>query len=178
MGGGEASGSSASSSTTASSSGSSKKSGGLLGSVLGSAKELFPVLGLGLEALQDPTVRSIVSQVSGPVLAAAATAVGLPALAPALLEAGPAVVDAVAGAASALSAEDRAAAPSGVVTRTSTSAAASGSSQGSTLSQGQERLKLMEIQRIVDQQREMFSLVSGILRARHDARMAVIQNVR
>lgn len=183
MGGAQGSGSSGSSSTSGASSASTKKSGGILDSftsIVKSATAFFPALGIGLQALQNPTVRAVASQLGGPVLAAAATAAGFPELAPAALKYGPAIVDFAAGAASSPSDKPAPAAGSGGSASASASRSSRTGGSGSTggLSDGQERLKLMEIQRIADQQKEMFSLVSGVLRARHDARMAVIQNIR
>jgi hypothetical protein len=37
---------------------------------------------------------------------------------------------------------------------------------------------MMELQRLVDKQKEMFAMVSNILRAQHDTRMSIIGNVR
>jgi hypothetical protein len=36
----------------------------------------------------------------------------------------------------------------------------------------------MELQRLIDKQKEMFSLVSNILRTMHDTRMTAINNIR
>ena len=165
--------------TSSASSSSSKKSsglGGLVGKAVGFAKQAFPVAGVALEALASPPVRSALKSVAGPALAALATTTGFPELAPAALKYGPDLVDAAAGLASSLGSGDASspvAAGSGAGTTTKTTQSANPLD-----SDRSAQLKLMEIQRIMDQQKEMFSLVSNLLRTGHDSRMAVIQNLR
>jgi len=91
----------------------------------------------------------------------------MPALAPVALQLGPAIVDAGSRALSA----------SGVAGAAPSTTASS----GDTKTEGSDReaqLKLMEIQRIIDQQKEMFSLVSNLLRSSHELRMGVIENTK
>jgi hypothetical protein len=157
---------------------STKKKGllGTIGVVADVAKKFFPQAGIAVEALKNPLVRDVVSKIGGPVLAAGASALGFPALAPALLKYGPAVIDVAAGVASAFVDQEGG---SGASTAQARSAAtSSGSASGGAMSDRQLQVKAMEIQRIMDQQKEMFALVSNILRSGHEARMAVIQNVR
>jgi hypothetical protein len=116
-------------------------------------------------------VASAVKSVSGPALAAGATALGFPQLAPLALKWGPSLVD---GAMSLASSSGAFSGATGATTSSSTSG--SGSSEGA--SDREAQLKLMEIQRVIDQQKEMFSLVSNLLRSRHELRMGVIQNTR
>lgn len=152
-----------------------KKKGGILGAVAevaGVAKKFFPQVGIAVDALRNPAVRAVVQKIGGPVLAAAASALGFPALAPVLLRFGPQVVDVAAGVASAFADQ---AAESQAAQGSATGASDAG---GGALSDRQMQMKLMEVQRVMDQQKEMFSLVSNMLRSGHDARMAVIQNVR
>lgn len=181
--------SSSASGTSGLSSKSSSGLGGLVGKAVGFAKSVFPAAGVALDVLQMPAVRSVISKFSGPALAALATATGFPELAPAALKYGPQIVDAVAGVASSLGSD----APAVLAPATLIGAVAGGSS-GSGVTSGasstttqaatplgsgnDDQLKLMEIQRIMDQQKEMFSLTSNLLRSGHDARMAVIQNLR
>ena len=147
------------------------------------AKQFFPQVGVALDVLQDPIARGILSKVGGPVLAAAATAVGFPQLAPLALSYGPALVDAAAGLAAVGGGRGRPrsrrrpprASPS---PKTSTASAGAKPGDAALSSDRDAQLKLMEIQRVMDQQKEMFSLVSNLLRTGHDTRMAVIQNVR
>jgi hypothetical protein len=183
---GAAGGETATSSSAAPKKSSAKKSSGILGSLGSIAKSFFPGVGVALDVLQSPAARAVLSKVGGPVLAAAASAVGFPELAPLALRYGPGLVDLAAGVATSLGHEATAAASGGApAAATSPSASSSaraasgGSSDGDGLSSDRKaQLKLMEIQRVIDQQREMFSLVSNMLRSGHDTRMAVIQNVR
>jgi len=165
------------STTTSSSGGASGASGvgGLVKKAVGFASSVVPQLGVTLAALRDPTVRTVLRNVAGPALAAAATAAGQPQLAPIALRYGPDLVDAAAGAASYASSDTAgsSSASSGASSRTTTKETADGIG-----SDRDAQLKLMEMQRILDQQKEMFSLVSNLLRTTHDTRMAVIQNVR
>jgi hypothetical protein len=164
-----------STSTTTSSSGGSSGVGGLVKKAVGFASSAVPQLGVTLAALRDPTVRTVLKNVAGPALAAVATAAGQPQLAPVALRYGPDLVDAAAGAASYASSSTAgsSSASSGGSSRTTTKETADGIG-----SDRDAQLKLMEMQRILDQQKEMFSLVSNLLRTTHDTRMAVIQNVR
>lgn len=157
---------------------STKKKGllGTIGVVADVAKKFFPQVGIAVEALKNPLVRDMVAKIGGPVLAAGASALGLPALAPALLKYGPAVIDVAAGVASAF--VDQAGGSGSSTAQARSAATSSGSASGGAMSDRQLQVKAMEIQRIMDQQKEMFALVSNILRSGHDARMAVIQNVR
>jgi hypothetical protein len=93
------------------------------------------------------------------VLAGAATALGMPALAPAILRAGPLIGGAVAGAAG------------GSAARTSPS------SSGAAGAPSEKQL-MTEIQILQEKQKEMFTLVSNILRSLHDTKMGVIGNIR
>jgi hypothetical protein len=139
----------------------------------------LPGLGVGLDALKTPAVRTVLKNVAGPALAAAATAAGVPQFAPVALKLGPDLVDFAASFPSASGAG------SGSAPRSGPGAGGARSSSSATKetadglgSDKDAQLKLMEMQRILDQQKEMFSLVSNMLRTTHDTRMAVIQNVR
>jgi hypothetical protein len=140
------------------------------------ASAAMPALGLTAQALKIPAVRGVLSNVAGPALAAAATAMGQPALAPLALKYGPDLVDLAANAASSLDGGGSASSPAGG-SRPSSGTATKETADGLG-SDRNAQLKLMEMQRILDQQKEMFSLVSNMLRTTHETRMAVIQNVR
>jgi hypothetical protein len=170
--------------TSSSGSGTAKKSsglGGLLGKAVSVAKDVIPGAGLALDALQSPAVQGMIKPVAGPALAALATATGFPELAPAALKFGPQIVDAAAGLASSLG-TDGTPGPVAAVATALGGSSASGTATTQTAnplgSDKDAQLKLMEMQRIMDQQKEMFSLTSNLLRSGHDARMAVIQNLR
>jgi hypothetical protein len=153
-----------------SSSGSTSKKKGLFAGIGDALKSFFPAAGIALDALQSKPVQAVLKKVGGPVLAAGATALGFPALAPALLEYGPQVVDAAAGAAKALD---------GAGSGSSSPAASSAtSSSGSAQSDGDRQLQMMELQRVQEKQKEMFQLVSNILKSMHDTRFGIVSNIR
>lgn len=140
----------------------SKKSGGVFGSVVSAASGALKAVGIDAGALTGSTLQGLLGKLGGPVLAAAASALGFPALAPALLKIGPNVLGAAAGA---------------------VSSAVGGASGSQATSEGgmkdSERQQLvLEIQRITERQKEMFGLVSNILKANHDTRYAIVGNLR
>ncbi len=165
------------------SSGSSKKSGGgllggllggggggLLGGILGGGGasgvlgSVFPAAGIGLDLLGNSGVQDLVTQLSGPVLAAGASCLGFPEFAPALLQAGPALTKGAFG-----------------LLGSATGAATSSSSSASSSTGGEPKIEqkdMLELQQLMDKQKEMFSLVSNMLRSMHDTKLAVINNLR
>jgi hypothetical protein len=167
-----------------------KKSGG----IWGLAKALIPPLGLATSVLGDAKVKALVTQVSGPVLAAAATAIGLPELAPLALKLGPTVAGLVtsdgstsaqasappkaaalaAGAGGATAGASGAAKPAAASATTGATTSKAAAAGGST----SEKAQLMELQRLQDRDNEMYTLFSNMLKAMHDARMTAIQNLR
>ena len=200
-----ADGGASSSGSKSSTSSSSAKSGFSLWSL---AKALVPPLGLASSLLGDSTVKSLLGEVSGPVLAAAATALGMPELAPFALKLGPEVaklvtsdttvatpwLDAGAAASStttaATAASGRPAPPTatgstgttGTASSSSTSSTAksSASSAKSAAAEGStsEKAQLLELQRLQAQDKELFALFSNMLKSMHDARMTAVQNIR
>ncbi len=155
----------------ASSAGTTKKKGGILGAI-GSA--VSSVIGKDTAKaitgfLKLPGVKAVLGKIGGPVLAAGATALGFPAAAPILLKYGSKVVDLAADVVS------EAASSSGASGATS-----SGGSSASSSAAGKpnEQMVMLEVQRLMDKQKEMFSMTSNILKASHDTRMAVVNNVR
>jgi hypothetical protein len=170
MKGGAAAGASGSSSSGGSSN--TKKSGGV--SVWGALKSLIPPLGMAAQLVGDAKLKSMIKQVSGPVLAAAATALGMPALAPLALKAGPglasAIMDGKLGG-------GEAAAAAGAASSSNSPNSSSGSTSSPATGKN-EQVQMMELQRLVDKQKEMFAMISNVLRAQHDTRMSIIGNVR
>jgi len=150
------------------SSSSKKKSGGLLGSIGSAVSGLLGAVGLPANLLGNTAIRGLLGKLGGPVLAAAASALGFPALAPALLKMGPGVIDAVAGAVSSAGGKGGSAAGG-----SETSAAT-----GSGMKDSERQQLVLEIQRITEKQKEMFGLVSNILKANHDMRSSIIGNIR
>lgn len=143
---------------------------------------LLSKAGLG-KAASGPFLSKLVSQAAGPVLAGAATALGLPALAPLILKAGPLLGSLAGGALTGLTGaaltagKGAAAKTSSTKTSSSTSTSASSSASSSTSAPSEKQL-MTEIQILQEKQKEMFSLVSNVLRSMHDTKMAVIGNVR
>jgi hypothetical protein len=138
--------------------------------LLGVAKRVIDPLGLVGKLLggKDGGILGQALQgLGGPLLAALATAVGLPHLAPAALELGGQLGGIAAQAVgSAVGA---------------TGGGAKAESAGSARKESgtpDERLALLEIQRLVEKQNQMFTLVSNILKGMHEAGMAAVHNVR
>jgi hypothetical protein len=160
-----------------------KEGGGFLGSILGA---IFPSGGIfdkvlgGLEDLLGGALKSL----GGPLLAALATAVGLPMLAPAALKFGESLGGALAGV---LTGDKAKGTPAKTTTTskpttskpttTSTPKTTTPANKGEAGSPD-ERLEMLEIQRLVEKQNQMFTLVSNLLKSMHDTSMVAIQNVR
>lgn len=135
---------------------------GVLGGVAGAFSKALGVTGIGgalAGALKLPGVRAALEKLGGPVLGAAASALGFPAAAPALVRYGGAIFGAAADAASS-------------------AAGAAATSEGKGISDAKRQQLTLEIQRLYEKQKEMFGLVSSILRVSHETRSAVIGNIR
>jgi hypothetical protein len=185
LGGNEDAAATKTGSTKPSSSGSSKpKKNGFLSAVAAGVKKFFPAVGIAASVLKTKSVQTLLGKIGGPVLAAAASAMGFPALAPALLKLGPSIVNVAVDAAKAIDAAGTPAGSKGAATLSS--ASSSGSSAASTtsasskkeLSDSDKQLAYLEIQRLQDAQKNMFQLVSNILKSGHDTRSGIIGNIR
>jgi hypothetical protein len=161
-----------------------KRSGGILDSIGGVARDILgssgaasfieSVVSPAAAVLKTPLVRDVLKQVGGPVLAAGATALGHPELAPVLLKYGPEIVDGATKLAAAFGGES-----GGGSTSAPSSGSGSASGAGSSkMSESQRQMLLMQIERIKHAQQEMFGLVSSCLKSTHDTRMAVVNNIR
>ncbi len=186
----KSSGSSGSSSSGSSSGAAPKKSGGIWGFI----KSVIPGMSLVDKVVGGGGFKSLVTQLSGPVLAAGVTALGAPFLAPLALQAGPEITGAILdgidggegaapeGPASSTPARAIVSAPSRSASTTAAATAKSSSSSassGTTAADGKsEQLQMMELQRLMDKQKEMMSMLSNVLRSMHDTRMTSIQNLR
>ncbi len=159
-------------------------------SLWGLAKALLPPLGMAAQLVGDTNLKKLVQQLSGPVLGAAATALGGPALGALASQVGPTIgglitrdvkVD-LSGLASlvGLGGGAGASASAGGATAGAAAGGAAGKAGGTTGGEGatSEKAQLMELQRLQDRDREMFSLFSNMLRAMHESRMTAIQNLR
>ncbi|HSM91730.1 MAG TPA: hypothetical protein VLT47_02525 [Anaeromyxobacteraceae bacterium] len=158
--------------TSSSSTKKSASSGGS-GGLLGGLTSLVSKAGLGKEALSGSSLTKLASQVAGPVLAGAATALGFPALAPLILKAGPLLGSVASGALTELAGGAK-----GKVSTSKASTSSSTASGASSTGGTSEKQLMTEIQILQEKQKEMFTLASNILRSMHDTKMAVIGNVR
>lgn len=148
-----------------------KKSSNPFSKIAGALKTVFPAAGIALEALNNKNLQSLLKTFSGPALAAGATALGMPALAPLLAKVGPQLAGVTFDLAKALNE------PGGSST-TTTSTSSGSSASGTSGDPEVDRRKVMELQYAMEKQKEMFSLVSNILRSMHDMKMVAVQNVR
>jgi len=147
------------------------------------AKAVVPALGLASSVVGDAAVKGLVKQVSGPVLAAAASALGMPMLAPLALKAGPALADfvtsgSVGGSGGAGLGDFFSTGGTGASAAGAGGSTGSGSASAGTVTAEDRQQELMLLQHALDKQKEMTSLVSNMLKSMHDARMGVIQNLR
>jgi hypothetical protein len=140
-------------------------------------------------------VQGVVKQVGGPLLASAATAVGLPFLAPAALSLGGALGSDLVGAVADLAgiehggAASKAAASASKSTstpRASSTASRSSSSSGSASTSAaksdvgdfDEKYEMAKIERLQEKQNAMFSCLSNVLKSMHDTQMVAVNNLR
>jgi hypothetical protein len=173
MGGGAAAKSGATSSGGGTG-GTKAKTKGFWGTALDVAKTGIPALGLTFQALKNPTTKAMLKQLGGPVLAAAAAAIGFPQAAPVLAKLGPQIVD---YAAAGLQAVEKAAAAEQQGTSSASGSGSTGGASGAGTGKS-EQLQLLELNRLVEKQKEMFQLTSNMLKAWHDTRSHIIGNLR
>jgi hypothetical protein len=173
-------------------------------SVWGALKVLMPQVGLATKVLGEAATKKLVQQLTGPVLAAAATALGFPVLAPAALQAGKALgsiatddqkgagaaANALGGLVASAALSVSGAGGAGQAGGMAGSGEASGSSGSGGASSGgaskpaaggaptSNMADQLEFQRLMERQKETFSILSNILRMNHEARMTSIQNIR
>jgi hypothetical protein len=171
-----------------------EEGGGWLSTLL---KVVFPPLALAdlfTGGDIDKFIGGAVKALGGPLLAALTTAVGLPWLAPAAMKAGSALGDAIAGSGKKKTtsaktgkkddpaAKDAKGTPASSKGKTSGTAAKKDDKKTDTKKKEadtpDERLAMLEIQRIVEKQNQMFQLVSNVLKGMHETNMVAIQNLR
>jgi hypothetical protein len=164
--------------------------GGLLSSILpgiGGGGGIFDSLFGGLEGMLGDALKSF----GGPLLAALASAVGLPMLAPAAMKIGESLGGALSGALKGTTGKGGSSGTKTGSTSKSTSTAKSPSTakstptakSGTTTQKGEagspdERLEMLEIQRLVEKQNQLFTLVSNLMKGMHETTMVAVQNVR
>jgi hypothetical protein len=161
--------------------------GGIFGAIL---KILCPPLAIADSIFGgvDEFLAQGLKTLGGPLLAALATALGLPGLAPAALQIGKGIGEAVVASRPkpAAPAKPKDSAPSAGKPGSATSSSkASGSktTAAKTTEKGEagspdERLEMLEIQRLVEKQNQLFTLVSNVMKSMHDTTMTAVQNVR
>jgi hypothetical protein len=154
--------------------------GGIFGSIL---KAIFPPLGIA-DAIfgdLDGFLKNALKSLGGPLLAALATAVGMPMLAPAALKVGDTLADALTGGsggskkAGATKKADGGTKTGGTGKTTAKPKEETAKKEAGT---PDERLEMLEIQRLVEKQNQLFSLVSNVMKGMHDTAMVAVQNVR
>ncbi|WP_242344836.1 hypothetical protein [Anaeromyxobacter terrae] len=151
-----------------------KKKGGLFGALASVVTKIIPNAGPLIDVLKDKTFQAALKKLGGPVLAAGASALGFPALAPVLMKIGPDLASGAVDLAKALDAETK---PSSG--GASGSPASSGTADGKgQLSSSEQQLELMKLQQLQEKQKEMFSMVSAIFRMQHETRSSIIGNLR
>jgi hypothetical protein len=138
--------------------GSSSSSKSSASGVLGFLKAVFPPAGVVDRLLggDGGPLLQAVGKLGGPLLGALATAVGMPALAPAAMKLGDQLMGALLDGGSG----------------------ATPKAERKESGTPDERLSMLEIQRLVDKQNQMFLLVSNLLKGMHDTGMGVVNNLR
>jgi hypothetical protein len=139
-----------------------KKSGGGVTSLFNVAKSVVPALGVA-DKLLGGKLDDLLKQVSGPMLGAAATALGMPALAPTAMTMGPKLVDAVLNLQ----------VPGAQQASTTSSSSTSGSKGGEL-----DEVELARMQMLQKRVEEWTALISNLMQSFHQSRMNVLQNMR
>ena len=156
-----------------------KDEGGIFSTIL---KVICPPLAIadavfgGVDEFLNDALRAL----GGPVLAALATAVGLPMLAPAALALGQGLGAMLAGGSTAAKPKSGS---SGTTKDKTTTKPKTDPKAGPKTGSGEagspdERLEMLEIQRLVEKQNQMFTLVSNVMKGMHETTMVAIQNIR
>jgi hypothetical protein len=159
---------------------------GILGTLL---KVICPPLAIAGSVVGgvDEFLKDALQVLGGPLLAALATAVGLPMLAPAALALGEGLGAMLTGGSSTAKPKTG---TSGTTktpekkpdTKATTKPKATPKTDpkapAGEAGSPDERLEMLEIQRLVDKQNQMFTLVSNVMKNMHETAMVAIQNVR
>lgn len=160
---------------TAGSSGSSgtsqakKSSGGLFGIL----KKVFPPLAALEKVIPNlpELVNKVATQLGPQLLGALMIPLGAPWAAPLVQKAASQLLP------GALAAIDKAIDGGSGSSSASTASGSSGSSSGVS-KENDERMQLMEIERMVQKTNQMFATISNVLKATHDAAMTAVNNIR
>jgi hypothetical protein len=155
---------------------------GVFGDVVGGIGSVMGDLGHAVVG----SAESLAKEFGGPLLAAGVTALGMPFLAPMALQIGGSLGAGLIDGAASLVGLDM---PDGAVNGSSTwllpmpdsekqGAAATSSTSSGTSGEVDEKLEMLNLQRLVEKQNAMFAALSNVLKSIHDARMTAVQNIR
>ncbi len=153
---------------------------GAIGDVVGGIGSVMGDLGHAVVG----SAESLAKEFGGPLLAAGVTALGMPFLAPIALQIGGSLgAGLIDGAASLVGFDTPDSAVNGflpVPNGETQGAAATSSTSSGTSSSGQvdEKLEMLNLQRLLEQQNAMLAALSNVLKSIHDARMTAVQNIR
>jgi hypothetical protein len=158
--------------------------GGIFGTIL---KVICPPLAIADSVFGgvDEFLKDALQVLGGPLLAALATAVGLPMLAPAALALGEGLGAMLGGGStpakprSGSSGTTKDKTPTkGTTTKPKTDPKTDPKTAQGEAGSPDERLEMLEIQRLVEKQNQMFTLVSNVMKGMHETTMVAIQNIR
>jgi hypothetical protein len=146
-----------------------KSSGGLFGIL----KKAFPPLAALEKVIPNlpDLVNKVATQLGPQLLGALMIPLGAPWAAPLVQKAASQLLP------GALAAIDKAIDGGSSSASSSTASGSSGSSSGVS-KENDERMQLMEIERLMQKTNQMFATVSNVLKATHDAAMTAVNNIR
>jgi len=124
----------------------------------------------------DEFLKDALQVLGGPLLAALATAVGLPMLAPAALALGEGLGAMLGGGSTP--AKPKSGSSGTTKDKTPTKPKTDPKAGTGEAGSPDERLEMLEIQRLVEKQNQMFTLVSNVMKGMHETTMVAIQNIR
>jgi hypothetical protein len=158
-----------------------KDDGGIFGTIL---KVICPPLAIADSVFGgvDEFLKNALQVLGGPLLAALATALGLPMLAPAALALGEGLGAMLGGGSTPAktktdTTKDKTP-TKGTTTKPKTDPKADPKTGTGEAGSPDERLEMLEIQRLVEKQNQMFTLVSNVMKGMHETTMVAIQNIR
>jgi len=157
-----------------------KDGGGIFGTIL---KVICPPLAIADSVFGgvDEFLKDALQVLGGPLLAALATAVGLPMLAPAALALGEGLGAMLGGGSTPAKAKTGSSGTKKTDTtkdKTPTKPKTDPKTGTGEAGSPDERLEMLEIQRLVEKQNQMFTLVSNVMKGMHETTMVAIQNIR
>jgi len=120
-------------------------------------KDFVPVVGLAEKLIGETGIKKLVGQIAGPALAAAATAAGMPVLAPLALQLGGSL---------------------GVMVFQDVGGKAGAGTSKADANSPDEKVAMFELQRLAEKQQAMFTAISNTLKCMHDTQMSAIHNIR